>query len=118
MDQSWDANLPRRMCCDPGAEIGPRRIQEGHKGPLQPPGFGMKYARLGNSGLIVSQYVWGAANIGTPLPQFAAAPHLDEDTVKKAAAVALDRGVNFFDTADLYSDGAAEEILGRVLAGH
>src|SRR5271170_3785724 len=78
----------------------------------------MKYQRLGNSGLIVSQYVWGAANIGTPLPQFAAAPHLDEDTVKKAAAVALDRGVNFFDTADLYSDGAAEEILGRVLAGH
>jgi aryl-alcohol dehydrogenase-like predicted oxidoreductase len=63
----------------------------------------MKYSRLGNSGLIVSQ--------------FAAAPHLDEETVKKAAAIALDRGVNFFDTADLYSEGAAEEILGRVLAG-
>src|SRR5271167_2562054 len=116
MDQSWDANLPRRMCCDPCAEIGPRRIQEGRKGPLQPPGFGMKYARLGNSGLIVSQYVWGAANIGTPLPQFAVAPHLDEATTVNAARIALEGGVNFFDTADLYSQGEAEEILGRALA--
>jgi aryl-alcohol dehydrogenase-like predicted oxidoreductase len=76
----------------------------------------MKYQRLGNSGLIVSQFAWGAANIGTPLPQFAVAPHLDEATTLKAAQIALDRGVNFFDTADLYSNGEAEEILGRALA--
>lgn len=78
----------------------------------------MKYARLGNSGLIVSQFVWGAANVGKPLPQFAGAPHLDEPTVQRATAVALEHGVNFFDTADLYSNGEAEEILGRVLAPH
>jgi aryl-alcohol dehydrogenase-like predicted oxidoreductase len=66
--------------------------------------------------LIVSQFVWGAANLGTPLPQFAQAPHLDERTAREAAAIALAAGVNFFDTADLYSNGEAEEILGRVLA--
>jgi aryl-alcohol dehydrogenase-like predicted oxidoreductase len=78
----------------------------------------MKYAKLGNSGLIVSQLVWGAANIGTPLPQFAVKAHLDETTTARAAALAIEAGVNFFDTADFYSNGEAEEILGRVLAPH
>ena len=78
----------------------------------------MKYSTLGNSGLIVSQYVWGAANIGTPLPQFATTPHLDEKTVNQVVDIAIDSGVNFFDTADLYSNGEAEEILGRALASH
>lgn len=76
----------------------------------------MKYARLGDSGLIVSQLVWGAANIGTPLPQFAVKNHLDEATTARVTEMALEAGVNFFDTADLYSNGEAEEILGRVLA--
>lgn len=78
----------------------------------------MKYSRLGDSGLIVSQLVWGAANIGTPLPQFATSPHLDEKTVQNAVDIAIDNGINFFDTADLYSGGEAEEILGRTLARH
>lgn len=78
----------------------------------------MKYSRLGNSGLIVSKFVWGAANIGTPLPQFATTPHLDENTARKVVDIAIDSGINFFDTADLYSNGEAEEILGRALASH
>lgn len=78
----------------------------------------MKYSTLGNSGLIVSKYVWGAANIGTPLPQFATTPHLDEATVQRAIDISIDSGINFFDTADLYSNGEAEEILGRCLASH
>jgi aryl-alcohol dehydrogenase-like predicted oxidoreductase len=76
----------------------------------------MKYSRLGSSGLIVSKYCYGAANVGTPLPQFAVTPHLNEAATREAVAVALDHGVNFFDTADLYSEGEAEEILGRALA--
>lgn len=78
----------------------------------------MKYNRLGNTGLIVSKYCWGAANLGTPLPMFAASPHFDEAQAREATAIALDHGVNFFDTADLYSNGGAEEILGRCLKGH
>ena len=78
----------------------------------------MKYSTLGNTGLIVSQFVWGAANIGTPLPQFAGTPHLDEPTVQKAVKIAIENGINFFDTADLYSNGEAEEILGRALSPH
>jgi len=76
----------------------------------------MHYARLGDSGLIVSKYCWGAANLGKPLPMFASAVHLDESQTREAVAIALDHGVNFFDTADLYSNGEAEEILGRSLA--
>ena len=77
----------------------------------------MKYNRLGRSGLLVSEYCFGAANLGTPLPQFAIAPHLDESQTAEAVAIAVDNGVNFFDTADLYSQGDAERILGAALAG-
>ncbi len=78
----------------------------------------MKYNKLGRSGLLVSEYCFGAANLGTPLPQFAIAPHLDEAQTAEAVAIALDNGVNFFDTADLYSQGDAERILGSALSAH
>ncbi|MHC8380482.1 aldo/keto reductase [Pseudomonas sp. LB3P14] len=78
----------------------------------------MGYSRLGDSGLVVSRYCWGAANLGTPLPWAAVSPHFDESTAREAAAIAIDHGVNFFDTADIYSEGEAEQILGRVLKPH
>lgn len=44
-------------------------------------------------------------------------PHVDEQAMRDAAHRALDIGVNFFDTADAYGDGFAEELLGRILKG-
>ena len=72
----------------------------------------MEYARLGQSDLSVSQIGFGCAAIGGY--DYGRA----DDSVSLAAIhEALDRGVNFFDTADVYGLGHAEEILGEALAG-
>lgn len=72
----------------------------------------MKYARVGRTGLIVSKIGIGSMNIGTPgwRPWV-----LGEDEARGVFSAALDAGINLFDTADVYSEGAAEEVLGRVL---
>src|SRR5881275_2227685 len=43
---------------------------------------------------------------------------VDEDGTKQVVHAALDAGINFFDTADVYGATASEEFLGRALAGH
>lgn len=68
--------------------------------------------------LLVSEYCFGTANMGRSLPEFAAAPHVDEAQTAEAAAVAIDQGVNFFDDGGLYSRGNAERILGRTLKAY
>lgn len=68
----------------------------------------MKYRRLGTSGLRVSVLGLGCNTFG----RFA-----DADQTARIVHAALDHGVNFFDTADVYSAGASEEFLGRALAG-
>jgi len=74
----------------------------------------MKYARLGDSGLVVSKLALGAMTFGTN-PRFKI-NMIDEKGVGEVVATALDQGVNFIDTADVYSIGQSEEIVGRVLA--
>jgi len=72
----------------------------------------MKYVHLGSSGLQVSRICLGCMSYGNPswrpwvLPEEAARPFIKR---------ALDLGVNFFDTADMYSLGASEEVLGHAL---
>ncbi len=72
----------------------------------------MEYVRLGSSGLKVSRLCLGAMTYGDPkwrpwvLPEDAGRPFLER---------ALEHGINFFDTADMYSLGASEEVLGRAL---
>jgi aryl-alcohol dehydrogenase-like predicted oxidoreductase len=72
----------------------------------------MDYVRLGNTGLKVSRLCLGAMTYGTPdwRPWV-----LDEATSRPFIARALEHGINFFDTADMYSRGASEELLGRAL---
>lgn len=73
----------------------------------------MEYVRLGNSGLKVSRICLGTMGFGTPGKMFSwtTGYETSEAIVKEC----LDQGINFFDTANVYSDGEAEEFLGRAL---
>ena len=72
----------------------------------------MDYIRLGKSGLKVSRLCLGTMTYGTP----AWRPWvLDEETSRPFLKRAIERGINFFDTADIYSRGASEQVVGRAL---
>src|SRR4051794_37529775 len=75
----------------------------------------MDYVRLGNTGLKVSRLCLGAMTYGTSQwrPWV-----LDEAASRPFIARALELGINFFDTADMYSRGASEQVLGRALKDH
>ncbi|KAK2804744.1 hypothetical protein FQN50_006482 [Emmonsiellopsis sp. PD_5] len=73
----------------------------------------MEYNRLGNSGLKISKVILGAMSFGTPgvlmpwsIPEEEALPILKH---------ALDRGINTWDTADAYSNGDSERVIGKAL---
>lgn len=73
----------------------------------------MKYVNLGRSGLKVSRLCLGCMSYGEPerLPQ----PwSLDEKASRPLIRQALEAGINFFDTANIYSGGSSEEITGRL----
>ena len=72
----------------------------------------MKFTQLGRSGLVVSRICLGCMTYGTPKwrPWV-----LDEVDARPFYRKALDLGINFFDTADMYSMGVSEEVTGRAL---
>jgi 1-deoxyxylulose-5-phosphate synthase len=70
------------------------------------------YVRLGSAGLKVSRICLGMMSYGTEAER---AWHLDEAAAEPIVKAAVDGGITFFDTADTYSDGASEEITGRLL---
>jgi 1-deoxyxylulose-5-phosphate synthase len=72
----------------------------------------MEYVRLGRSGLKVSRLCLGAMTYGTPNWRPWVLP---EDQSRPFIQRALEHGINFFDTADMYSRGLSEEVLGRAL---
>ena len=72
----------------------------------------MKYRRLGNTGLRVSQLCLGTMTYGSKKWRDWI---LEEDEARPFFERALDAGINFFDTADVYSLGASEEVLGRAV---
>lgn len=72
----------------------------------------MEYVRLGKSGLKVSRICLGTMTYGSPKWRDWV---LDEEASRPFIRRALEAGINFFDTADVYSLGASEEILGRAL---
>jgi aryl-alcohol dehydrogenase-like predicted oxidoreductase len=81
----------------------------------------MDYVRLGRTGLRVSRICLGCMTYGAPATG-AAQPGrhawtLDEEESRPFLRQALDLGINFFDTANVYSSGASEEVLGRFLEG-
>lgn len=76
----------------------------------------MKYASLGNSGIKVSQICLGCMSFGdtaSKMHEWTLDPARSEVLIKKA----LDLGINFFDTANTYSEGTSEEFLARALKG-
>jgi aryl-alcohol dehydrogenase-like predicted oxidoreductase len=76
----------------------------------------MEYRQLGRSGLRVSSLTLGTMTFGGS-GGFRDVGTTDVDGARRQLDMALDAGVNLIDTADIYSDGAAEEILGRALDG-
>jgi aryl-alcohol dehydrogenase-like predicted oxidoreductase len=76
----------------------------------------MEYRQLGRSGLRVSCLTLGTMTFGGR-GQFQAVGETDLEGARRHIDMALDVGVNLIDTADVYSDGAAEEIVGRALDG-
>jgi 1-deoxyxylulose-5-phosphate synthase len=74
----------------------------------------MEYVRLGQTGLEVSRIALGCMTYGDP----ARGNHpwtLDEDASRPLIRRAVEAGITFFDTANVYSDGSSEEIVGRAL---
>jgi len=74
----------------------------------------MEYTRLGSSGLQVSRICLGCMSYGEP-GRGDQSWSLDEEASRPFFKQALDAGVTFFDTANVYSAGSSEEITGRVL---
>lgn len=72
----------------------------------------MQYRRLGNTGLKVSELCFGAMTFGTNFMNIGA---VEQDGADELVSRALQAGVNFFDTANVYSYGESEEILGQSL---
>ena len=72
----------------------------------------MEYVRLGNTGLKVSRICLGTMTYGTPewRPWV-----LDEAASRPFFVRAIEHGINFFDTADMYSRGVSEQVVGRAL---
>jgi aryl-alcohol dehydrogenase-like predicted oxidoreductase len=77
----------------------------------------MEYRYLGNSGFKVPALGFGAGTFGGKGPLFSAWGHTDIEEAKRLIDICLDAGANLFDTADVYSDGASEAILGAALKG-
>ncbi|MGH8876717.1 MAG: aldo/keto reductase, partial [Stackebrandtia sp.] len=69
----------------------------------------MEFRHLGRSGLIISEIAYG--NWITHGSQ------VEEDAARACVNAALDAGITTYDTADVYAQGAAEEVLGRALKG-
>src|SRR5476651_1648587 len=74
----------------------------------------MNYVNLGNSGLKVSRLCLGCMSYGIP-ERGAHAWTMGEEESRPYIKQAIERGINFFDTANSYSDGTSEEIVGRAL---
>lgn len=72
----------------------------------------MKYRRLGNSGLIVSVLSLGTMQFGGK-----GLGNLDQKATDSMVRLALDRGINFIDTADMYARGESETLVGNALKG-
>ena len=74
----------------------------------------MQYVKLGSTGLDVSRVCLGCMTYGVP----ERGKHewtLEEEAARPLIRQALEAGINFFDTANVYSDGTSEEIVGRAL---
>jgi aryl-alcohol dehydrogenase-like predicted oxidoreductase len=77
----------------------------------------MEYRHLGMSGLKVPALSFGTGTFGGSGPLFGAWGHTTVDEARRLVDICLDAGVSLFDTADVYSEGAAESVLGASIKG-
>ncbi|MFD3592806.1 aldo/keto reductase [Nocardia sp. NPDC058640] len=77
----------------------------------------MEYRRLGASGLLVPALGFGAGTFGGRGALFSAWGDTDAAQARRLIDISLEAGVTLFDTADVYSDGASEEVLGAAIKG-
>ena len=75
----------------------------------------MRYKTLGNTGLLVSEICLGTMTFGAGTGMWNEIAGLDQASADRIVARSLDAGVNFIDTADIYSDGLSEEITGKAM---
>src|SRR5437667_433282 len=73
----------------------------------------MQYTRLGSTGLQISRICLGTMSFGNSEEWM-----VELEKAKPIVKRAVDLGMNFFDTANLYSNGRSEEIVGELLKGH
>ncbi|KAJ7031350.1 aryl-alcohol dehydrogenase [Mycena alexandri] len=76
----------------------------------------MEYVRLGQSGLKISKLILGCMSYGNP--NYLGNWVLPEEEASKHIKAAYDAGINAFDTANVYSNGLSEEVLGRAIKEH
>lgn len=77
----------------------------------------MEYRHLGASGLKVPALSFGTGTFGGSGPLFGAWGNTDAKEARRLVDICLEAGVNLFDTADVYSNGASEEVLGQAIKG-
>src|SRR6266851_694982 len=75
----------------------------------------MEYATLGNTGLLVSKLCFGTMTFGDGRGLFKAISTVGQAGADEPVKTSIDRGINFFDTADNYTEGESEKILGQSL---
>jgi aryl-alcohol dehydrogenase-like predicted oxidoreductase len=78
----------------------------------------MEYRLLGRSGLKVPELCFGAGTLGTSGEFFEAWAKTSEQEADRIIGICMDAGLNFFDTADVYSQGGSETALGKALASY
>lgn len=77
----------------------------------------MEYRYLGASGFRIPALGFGTGTFGGQGPLFSAWGRTDVEEAKRLISICLEAGLNLFDTADVYSNGASESILGEAIRG-
>jgi aryl-alcohol dehydrogenase-like predicted oxidoreductase len=75
----------------------------------------LQYSRLGNTGIIVSKLAFGTMTFGKAGGIFASVAKVDQAGANELVARAIDTGINYFNSADVYTGGDSERILGKAL---
>src|SRR6202453_5306250 len=75
----------------------------------------MQYATLGNTGLLVSKLCFGTMTFGDGRGMFKAIGAVGQAAADELVKTTIESGINFFDTADVYTEGESEKILGQSL---
>lgn len=75
----------------------------------------MQYTRMGNTGLVVSRLAFGAMTFGLTEGMFKAISKVDQSLANDLIQKCLDSGINFFNSADVYTEGQSETMLGKAL---